>query len=469
MGLLASPITAPGPGSLVDLQHPLGNGCIGCWWPNATIDAGRGLWIPDLSGQGQHAQFAGSLPTWAASRGNAWGVNISSDAARWLKVPLGPAANLGTGDYSAVIGITAEGTVGSYSKAIDCRTKGEGTYGWSYSLRGGSNGVFLEFADADWLYYDLSNDGTAACNAGAWNVLAITCDRDGLARSYKNGVAHGTADISSAVAQVATPQSNGYLRIGADNGEATDYRLVGIYEFVLIYNRVLPPEEVAWQYREPACMMWTPGARRTFLFGTLAGLTATLADTATGADSIAALLACTATLADDGTGADSLTAKAAFATALTDAATGADDLSAAAALLVSLADTATGADTLEALYAATVLLAEDGTGADMLDALTTILVELSDAAGGSDALSASLAAIAMLDDTVEGTDTFGAVAAYLATLADGAEGSDALSLLAAVAGIRHVLTIRDKRRILTIQDLREALTIADKRDITTLK
>jgi len=37
------------------------------------------------------------------------------------------------------------------------------------------------------------------------------------------------------------------------------------------------------------------------------------------------------------------------------------------------------------------------------------------------------------------------------------------------SGIRHVLTIRDKRRILTIQDLREALTIADKRDITTLK
>jgi hypothetical protein len=248
---------------------------VGAWWPNATIDAGRGLWIPDLSGYGQHAQFAGNLPTWAASRGKAWGVNISSDAARWLKIPLGPAANLGTGDYSAVIGVTTEGTVGVWPNAIDCRTKGEATYGWSYCLHGEGNpsGAFVDFCDADRLYYTLSNDGASAYTAGAWNVLAITCDRDGLATSYKNSAVHGTADISPAAAQVATPQSNGYLRIGTDLNEGAGNRLVGIYEFVLIYNRALAPEEVAWLYREPAAMMWMPGHKRTFVLSAGGGET----------------------------------------------------------------------------------------------------------------------------------------------------------------------------------------------------
>jgi hypothetical protein len=469
MPLRYAGIRAPGPGSLVDHQPPLGNGCVGCWWPNAAVDAGRGLWVPDLSGHGQHAQFAGSLPTWAASRSNAWGVNISSDAARWLKVPAGPASNMGTGDFSILLGLTTEATIGEWPNALDCRTKGKATYGWSYCLSGEGLGAFIDFCDADRLYFTLSNDGTMAYAAGAWNVLAVTLDRDGYARSYKQGVQHGTADISSAAAQVATPASGGYLRIGVDRDETTNWRLVGVYEFIAVWDYVLPPEYVAWLTREPAAMIWEPGRKRTFLFGTVAGLTAELSDTGTGADSIAALLACTAALADDGTGADSLDAKAAFAAALVDTAAGTDDLSATAAYLVSVADNAAGAESREALYAATVLLAEDGTGADSLDALKTLLVELSDAAGGSDALAATFAAVVALGDTATGTDTLGAVAAYLADLADGAEGSDALSFLSEIAGLRHVLTIRDKRKVTTIQDLREALTIRDKRDVTTLK
>ncbi len=448
---------APGPGSMVDLQHPLGYGCVGAWWPNAAADAGSGLSIPDLSPAAMHATLTAGTSWGLGYDGLSWGYKATTTS-HYGTVPYSPAQDVQTGLFSVMAIVQPSGT-------------GDYCY-FTKTIAAGSN---FTWALAQWssaFHFSLYN---GSVNPTA-NVSGLTV-----------GVTYllvGVRDVSNCYLWVKN-MSTGVITRGSDKvltmsastqpiyigrrGGSSPGVFQGVGSGYAVWNRALSEQDVITLCNEPTAMLWEPGRKRTFLFGTVAGLTATLADTATGTDSIAALLACTATLADDGTGADSLTAKAAFAAALTDAATGADDLSAAAALLVSLADTATGADTLEALYAATVLLGDDGTGADTLDALTTILVELSDAAGGSDALSASLAAIATLDDTVEGADTLGAVAAYLATLADGAEGSDALSLLAAVAGIRHVLTIRDKRRILTIQDLREALTVADRRDITTLK
>jgi hypothetical protein len=459
-------ITAPGPGAMVDHQHPLGNGCVGCWWPNAAVDAGRGLWIPDLSGHGQHGLLVGA-PTWTTYHPGVWALYMSPIAAQWVKIARGPACDIGLQDFSVMVGLLTVGSYYEHAYIMDCRAAIQ-TYGWAWDYHNLHKAAHLELNDADRALITMILS-EAGHSLSSWNIMAITVDRDGAVTEWKNGKSIGATSISAYAAQDVRAAADGYLRWGCYVNETTRYKLGGTYEFAYVWNRALSAEEVAWLYREPAAMIWEPGRKRTFLFGTVAGLTAELADTATGADSIAALLACTATLADDGTGADSLDAKAAFAAALVDTATGSDDLSATAAYLVSMADNAAGADALEALYAATVLLAEDGTGADTLAALKTLLVELSDAAGGSDALSASLSAIATLDDTVEGTDTLGAVAAYLATLADGAEGSDALSLLAAVAGIRHVLTIRDKRKVTTIRDLREALTISDKRDVTTLK
>ena len=457
MSLRHAGIRAPGPGSLVDPQHPLGHGCVGCWWPNAAIDAGRGLSIPDLSPAAMHATLTAGTSWGLGYDGLSWGYKATTTS-HYGTVPYSPAQDVQTGLFSVMAIVQPSGT--------------DDYYYFTKTIAAGNDYTWA-LAQLSSAFYFILYNRPVLCTANVFGLtVGVTYLLVGVldvskcylwVKNLSTGVmTRGSGDVLTLSA------STKQIYIGRRGG-STEGVFQGVGSGYAVWNRALSEQDVITLCNEPAAMIWEPGRKRTFLFGTLAGLTAELADTATGADSIAALLACTATLADDGTGADSLAAKAAFAAALVDTATGSDDLSATAALLVSLADTATGADTLEALYAATVLLADDGTGADTLDALRTILVELSDAAGGSDALSASLAAIATLGDTATGADTLGAVAAYLATLADAAEGSDALSVLAAVAGIRHVLTIRDKRKVTTIRDLREALTIRDKRDVTTLK
>jgi hypothetical protein len=476
-------IRAPGPGSLVDHQHPLGNGCVGCWWPNAAVDAGRGLWIPDLSGHGQHAQFAGSLPTWSASRNGSWGVNISSDAARWLKVPAGPASNRGTGDFSILLGLTPEATIGLWPNALDCRTTGANTYGWSYCLQGEKDGAFIDFCDADRIYFTLSNDGTKAYTAGVWNTLAITCDRDGYARSYKQGTQHGTADISSAAAQVATPASGGYLRIGADNGETANWRLVGVYEFIAIWSYALPPEYIAWLTREPAAMIWEPGRKRvTYPSAGATPITVTHAVGLYAAESYTATRGIGLSGAEQATLERSMTLVAqevadlsrtlGLSGADTESLTRTMTLRGLEALAATAGTSLQAAEVASATQAVVTYAQEVGTLARTLGAYAQEVGTLTREAGatGADPLALTRALGLYATGGSDAEDLFGT---WLAQTF-GAETSSltrgiALWAKEVATGVRDVLRLMDERGTLRLQDLRENLRLQDGRDTLQLE
>ena len=272
-------VNAPGPGSLVDLQHPLGHGCVGCWWPNAAPDAGRGLWVPDLSGHGQHAWNINN-PTWVVGhKGSEWGLNYAVGASpqQSTLIPKGPASDIRTGDFSCSIGVTiAAGNPETWGTLIGCRKEGDGTsYGWDIFYSPwpppiATTTVYLSLADAASYDIILIRCSTDTFNVGAWNQITLSCDRDALATYYLDGRSIGSVNCSSAASKDVQAYPGQTLKLF--RGPFTDEMatLGGTVEYIIIHGRALSTEEVAWLTREPAAMIWQPGRKRTFLFGTVA-------------------------------------------------------------------------------------------------------------------------------------------------------------------------------------------------------
>jgi hypothetical protein len=230
-------VNAPGPGSLVDLQHPLGNGCVGCWWPNAAVDAGRGLWIPDLSGNGRHALMNNGATWQVGSAGNwAVGLNVGAETNQYLEVtwPSGydpqyftivVKINLVNSDRGSIIN----------SGHIQWFILDSNNY-----FRVDAEGFV--FADSGWA-------------TGKWQQHTIAV---GAADSqwYIDGVLKKTAT------KAMEPLWGASLIIGR---MISDIRLQGSIDHIALYARTFAPEEVAWLYREPAAMIWEPG-RKSFFY-----------------------------------------------------------------------------------------------------------------------------------------------------------------------------------------------------------
>jgi hypothetical protein len=209
---------------------------VGCWWPNAAIDAGRGLWIPDLSGQGRIAGLTNG-GTWQAGSAGEWALGLNMGA-----------------ETNQYLGVTWPSDYDPQEFTIVTRT----------NLVSTSRGAIIASGDVAWYiqtgkgYFRVDKGGyiiiSGGFAAGEWqhHVMAVSTTD---AQWYING------DLNNTNTKATTPKWGASIIWGRiDN----DYRLQGCTDHVMLYERKLSPEEIAWLYREPAAMIWVPGRKRLF-------------------------------------------------------------------------------------------------------------------------------------------------------------------------------------------------------------
>ncbi|MEN6545334.1 MAG: LamG-like jellyroll fold domain-containing protein [Armatimonadia bacterium] len=451
-------VNAPGPGSLVDLQHPLGRGCIGCWWPNAAPDAGTGLWIPDLSGQGYHAQRTapmGPMPAWAAGQLGGWALDFQGGAYNKNGHLAAGTVNLASTSATIIILgsiiLTDENLILFYHD--------------------GSNGVFGAATTTTWVNFR----NHRVYPDSSWHHYAFMASASANNSYWVDGA------LSDSWSYTAAIGGTGALTIGAY--PALYWGLKGLMDACIMYDRLLPPEEVAWLYREPAAMIWVPGGTKTFLLGGApAPLTVTQTATLYAAESYTATrgLGLSAAEREDLTRAMQLVGQEVEALARS------LGLSAAEADSLTRAMTLRGLEALAATRTAS-LQAQEVTAA--LHAVQTYAQQVQDLSRAV-ALHAAESETVLRDLGAVGAEGL-SVARALGLYATG--GSDAEELLAtwlvatfgaeqtsltrgitlwakeAAVGVRDVLRIADERGTLRLKDLRDGLRIDDERDTLRLE
>lgn len=268
---------APGPGSMVDLQHPLGYGCVGSWWPNAAADAGSGLSIPDLSATQGNATLAPGTSWGLGYDGLSWGYKATTTS-HYGTVPYSPAQDVQAGLFSVMAIVQPSGT-GEY-------------YHFTKTIAAGNN---FTWALAQWssaFHFSLFNGSVnptanvGGLTVGVTYVLVGVRDVSNCylwVRNLSTGTMTGASDNVLTMSASTQP-----IYIGRRGGSSPGV-FQGVGSGYAVWNRALSAQDVITLCNEPTAMLWEPGRKRTFLFGTVAGLTAELSDTGTGADSIAAV------------------------------------------------------------------------------------------------------------------------------------------------------------------------------------
>jgi len=200
--------------------------------------------------------------TTADSSGNNYTgtMNGSMTTADWIPGKHGSALDFDATDdtisnTSFSLG-TTDFTIESWVKSNAAVTLGivnyEGTARFRFDLAGTnsrlrygiySSSVWAEQTDSD--TYDVSD--------GTWHHVAVTFDRDGLARSYVDGkLQYATLNISS---KSAVSFSGGTLRIGYDSYSAGSY-FNGALDDIKIYDYLRTPAQIAYDYNRGAPIGW---------------------------------------------------------------------------------------------------------------------------------------------------------------------------------------------------------------------
>ena len=237
------PNQKPPLGCEVDWSHPLRQGMAG-WW---LFNERSGPTVYDISGNGNHGTLAG--PTWQPGPdGAALDFDGTDDY-----IPVGAADGSGslnvTGDQlSFAVRAWVRGVLNNdvmLAKVPD--TTWRPGYGIWYSTAGnrwkgfaGSNGyltsaVFADVPLSTWVHLCV-----------VYNGASITAYRDGRAVT--------PIAQSGNIGAVAKP-----LEIG--RGASNNYNFNGLLSDVVVYNRALSADEVAWLAAEPYAGVRGPGPR----------------------------------------------------------------------------------------------------------------------------------------------------------------------------------------------------------------
>jgi len=149
--------------------------------------------------------------------------------------------DVGTADFSIEMWVKPENITQTGKYLINKEAGGIG-----YGLRIDTDDLYLRLDDNT---TDIS--ATIASNvfvAGSWTHLLVTCNRDGDATAYADGVSQGTVTISTAS---ATLDNSGALRIGTETSGTTN-EFAGSVSQARLHNRALSAAEVRAAYNGQA-------------------------------------------------------------------------------------------------------------------------------------------------------------------------------------------------------------------------
>ncbi len=239
-------IWQPPPGSRVDTQHALGQGCVGCWIASAT---GHGGYWEDISGQRNHGTLTGMDPAtdWVEGR-DGWGLDFDgSNDYVTIGVPVIPA-----GEFS-IRALVLPGNTGVMDAVSQWASLQKGRLEFGVPISNQKLALYLSGG--------LVIAATTTLGSGAWRDIAVTRDSGNTVRLYTDGSSVASPITSStAVHQTTT-------RIGTYTSGAYWYGCIASVE---IYNRALPDKHIERLYAEPACHIWVPGRRSTWWFSAAA-------------------------------------------------------------------------------------------------------------------------------------------------------------------------------------------------------
>jgi hypothetical protein len=197
------------------------------------------------SGEGIRSKVAGDRlidnPAVADSVGGS-GASFSFDGdGDHVEVSDDADIDVGTADFSIEMWVKPDNITQTGKYLINKEAGGIG-----YGLRIDTDDLYLRLDDNT---TDIS--ATIASNvfvAGSWTHLLVTCNRDGDATAYADGVSQGTVTISTAS---ATLDNSGALRIGTETSGTTN-EFAGSVSQVRLHNRALSAAEVRAAYNGQA-------------------------------------------------------------------------------------------------------------------------------------------------------------------------------------------------------------------------
>jgi len=212
-------------GSQLEFGHSLATGLVGLW----LLNEGSGNKVFDLSGNGKDGIFSGDV-SWAAGKfgssilygGTAGHINLGSDF-------------LGTTPITIIAWINPA-------------TLGDNNQG---RIIDNSQIIFRMFTSSD-IIATSNGGGTELTATGnniilnAWQQVAFTRDSSGASSFlYINGIEEVPGDTG-------TPASGGTVYTGDRADGLRSFN--GMFDHLVIYNRVLSASEIALLYREPFIM-----------------------------------------------------------------------------------------------------------------------------------------------------------------------------------------------------------------------
>ena len=262
MSLRYAGIRAPGPGSLVDHQHPLGYGCVGSWWPNAAVDAGSGLSIPDLSPAAMHATLTAGTSWGLGYDGLSWGYKATTTS-HYGTVPYSPAQDVQTGLFS-VMAIVQPSESGEY--CYFTKTIAAGNY-YTWALGQRRDDLYADPEDDQWsnaFYFSLYNGSVNATASASGLTVGVTYLLVGVrdvskcylwVQNLSTGVITRGSDILFSMSASTKP-----IYIGRCAASSPGV-FQGVGSGYAVWNRALSEQDVITLCNEPAAMIWEPGRK----------------------------------------------------------------------------------------------------------------------------------------------------------------------------------------------------------------
>jgi len=245
-------------GARVNLQHPLGRGCVG-WW---EMNVGSGLVVPDISGQNNHGTMTNmdAATDWVQGRRGGEGALEFDGSDDYVN--CGDAADL-AGDFTLSMVLNADAwDIGprKYNGIVSKRDTYAGM-AWQFYYNGqvgaGAVGLTMWFgaSGVNKLYF-----GTTP-SAGQWHSIILTRAGNNFT-TYVDGLQDAVLVDANAI-----PANADSVRIAALGGDVLgnpDYVFDGRFANAAIYSRALPASEIAHLYAEPYAPIWTPGEHSAF-------------------------------------------------------------------------------------------------------------------------------------------------------------------------------------------------------------
>ena len=219
-------------------HHPLAYGLVGCW----LFNEGAGLIAADSSGNGNH----GTLTNMA---------NPGTPTSGWTSGPNGGALAFDQHDDTVNCGNPAALQIGMGSVFAAVKDSVSDTSFHGISVKQNAYGMFVSnhnFRVYSWGVHGTGKDTGISLNDGSWHRVGFTFYSafESVSQCYIDGKPVGTPFVVEVVSQ-----TTGLSISGGTNPIVVDSQIWGgLISDVMIWNRALSAEEVAYLYAQPYCM-----------------------------------------------------------------------------------------------------------------------------------------------------------------------------------------------------------------------